>query len=128
MAARTIRFEPDGEPLRLDAGPPVECAPDGVPFVAEGGRAELFLRTPSSQSFLGVVEPGDAVFPSATPDAVFVLVAEGGFSARPLGAEEADRAEANWRARFPDIDKSVARRVGGDRSESARCRRRRGRP
>lgn len=98
--ARIIGFAAGGDGAHRDfaAGPPVECAPDGEPFAIVSGSAELFLRSADRQTFLAVLETGDAVFPTLPEGAAFVLVARGALGVAPLGAAERDATFDKWRA------------------------------
>ena len=98
MTGRTIHFRPDAPENRqqFSAGPPIECAREGRPFVVAEGAAELFLRTPDRQSFLGIVEAGDPVFPAAPEDVVFLLVARGALAVAPLEPAREQTAFARW--------------------------------
>jgi len=71
--------------LELQPGPPVEVAADAAPFRVAAGKAELFVRTATSQSFLGVLEAGDPVFPNLPPGAQLLLVVTGNAEIGPLG-------------------------------------------
>ncbi|MBC2777062.1 ATP-binding cassette domain-containing protein [Parasphingopyxis marina] len=99
MAGRAILFGPEAGDDRQEfaAGPPIECARDGRAFLIAEGVAELFLRTPARQSFLGIVEAGDPVFPAAPEDAVFLLVARGALTVAPLDTGKENRLFARWR-------------------------------
>lgn len=110
MADRRIDFAAveAQEKITLEPGPPAVCAPDGPAFVIESGSAELFLRMPAEQSFLGIWVANEAVFPVSPEGTNFLLVARGTLVIQRLAADQAGQAFGAWKAKLEPTGASDA--------------------
>lgn len=87
----------------LEVGPPVVLPDDMEPFVLDEGRAELFVRSDTAQSFLWEIEAGEAVFPDLPEGASFLLVITARVQTAPLSADEDAALREQWLGRLREF-------------------------
>ena len=124
MSENIIRLSNSGS-AQFAAGPPILCATDGEAFIIESGEAELYLRSPSAQFFLGVITAEQAVFPACTDGSNFLLIVRKTITVSALNSKRLAELEIRWGAMLsamvpgsiPDNDASPAKWVNGQLSE-----------